>query len=75
MNDGKNNEIEGSNSNIYGSSGGLFEGGLLTICSSRVGAYSRGGGGFEGGRVDETTNREIEDLQHFFHEFCHVSFI
>ena len=29
---------------IYGSSGGLFEGGgLLTICCSRVGAYSRGG--------------------------------
>ena len=31
--------------------GGLFKrggGGLLTICSSRVGAYSRGGGFFEG---------------------------
>ena len=39
--------MEGSNSRIYGSSGGLFEGGgLLTICSSRVGAYSRGGGAF-----------------------------
>ena len=31
-------------SRIYGSSVGLFGGGgLLTVCSSRVGAYSRGG--------------------------------
>ena len=38
---------EGSNLRIYGSSGGLFEGGgLLTINSSVVGAYLRGGGGF-----------------------------
>ena len=35
-------KIEGANSRIYDSSGGLFEGDLLTICSSRVGAYSRG---------------------------------
>ena len=47
----KNHQIEGSNSRIYGSSGGLFEeggGGLSTICCSRVGAYSRGAI-FEGG--------------------------
>ena len=34
---------------LYGSSGGLFEGGgLFTICSSRVGAYLRGGGFLRG---------------------------
>ena len=43
-------KLRGSNSKIYGSSGGLFEGGLLTICSARVGAYSRGGGFFEWGQ-------------------------
>ena len=32
-------KIEGANSRIYGSSGGLFEGDL---CSSRMGAYPRG---------------------------------
>ena len=37
-------QIERSNSNIYGSSGVLFEGGVsLTICSSRVwGLFERG---------------------------------
>ena len=40
-------KLRGSNSRICGSSGGLFEGGLLTICSSSVGAYSRGGGQFD----------------------------
>ena len=33
---------------IYGSSGELFKGSLLTICSPRVRAYSREGGFFEG---------------------------
>ena len=43
--DRKNHQIGGFNSRIfYGNSGGSFEGvGLLTICSSRVGAYWRGG--------------------------------
>ena len=37
------NQSRGANSKIYGSSGGLFEGGgLLKICSSRLEAYSRG---------------------------------
>ena len=49
--DGKNDQIEGSNSKIYGSSGGYSRGGLLTIGSSRVGAYSREGGFFERGGV------------------------
>ena len=45
----KSNKSRGANSWIYGSSGGLFDvGGLLTICSSRMGAYSRGGGGTSG---------------------------
>ena len=43
ISDGKNHQIEVSNSIFYGSSGGLINGGLLTICSSRIGAYSRGG--------------------------------
>ena len=42
--DGKSQQIEGTNLRYYGSSGDLFEGGggLLTIFSSRMGAYSRG---------------------------------
>ena len=49
-------KIAESNSRIYGSSDGLFEGGggLLTNCSSRMGAYSRGEGGFfEGGQFED----------------------
>ena len=38
--DDNNKNIEGANSRIYGSSGGSFKGGLSTICSPRVGAYS-----------------------------------
>ena len=38
----KINKSRGANSRIYGSSGGLFEGSLLRICSPRAGAYSRG---------------------------------
>ena len=48
----KNHQIEGSNSEINGSSGGLFgEGGLLNIFSSRVRAYSRGGAFLRGGAI------------------------
>ena len=45
----KIHKSRGTDSMIYGSSGGLFEGGgLLTFHSSRLGTYSRGGC-FEGG--------------------------
>ena len=46
-------KLRGSNSRICGSSGGLFEGGLLTICSSSVGAYSRGALNRGGGQFDD----------------------
>ena len=40
-------KLRGSNSIVYVSSGGLFDGGLLKICSSRMGAYSTVGGQFK----------------------------
>ena len=44
----KNHQVEGSNSRIYSSCEGVFEGAgggdLLIICSARVEAFSRGEG-------------------------------
>ena len=47
----KSTNRKGAISRIYGSNGGLFEGGLLTICSSR-GRVIQGGGLFlRGGAI------------------------
>ena len=59
----KKHQIEGSNLRIYGSSGGLYEGGLLKICSSRLGAYS-GGGAFSRGE-------QFEDLRYLAFRCIH----